>query len=393
MLFSLALVLISGLVSGFCFQKIHLPSLVGMIVTGIILGPHVLDLLDETILLVSPDLRRIALIIILTRAGLSLDVRDLKKIGRPAFLMSFLPASFEMSAIILFAPSFIGLDRLDSALLASVLAAVSPAVVVPRMIGLMERGWGVDKNIPQLVMAGAGVDDVYVIVLFSSFLGLSSDGIFSFASLFRIPSSILLGIAGGVFCGYYLSRLFSCFHMRDSIKVIIILSISFFLVSLEDAVSGLVGFSGLIAVMVMGITLAKFLPIAARRLGMKYSKLWICSELLLFVLVGSCVDPKYMLLSGPSALGLIFISLLFRMGGVWISVSKSGLDPREKLFCSFAYIPKATVQAAMGSVPLSMGLSCGDTVLTMSVLAVLVTAPLGALLTDASCQRLLCKKE
>lgn len=391
MLFSLALVFIFGLVFGFCFQKLRLPSLIGMILTGIILGPHVLNLLDDTILLVSPDLRKLALIIILTRAGLSLDVKDLKKIGRPAFLMSFLPASFEMIAIILFAPSFIGLSRLDSAILASALAAVSPAVVVPRMIKLMEKGRGTDKNIPQLVMAGASVDDVYVIVLFTAFLGLSSTGSFSFSSLLRIPSSIILGIIGGVFCGYFLSKFFLFFHMRDSIKVIIILSISFFLVSLEDAVAGSIGFSGLIAIMVMGITLSRFLPIAAKRLNIKYSKLWIASELLLFVLVGSCVDPEYIFFLGPSALVLIIISLLFRIAGVWVSLSKTGLKPKEKLFCALSYIPKATVQAAIGSVPLSMGLSCGSVVLTMSVLAILLTAPLGAILTDLTYSRLLSK--
>ena len=392
MLFSLALVFTFGLFFGFCFQKLRLPSLVGMILVGIILGPHVLNLLDDAILSVSSDLRRLALIIILTRAGLSLDVQDLKKIGKPAFLMSFLPASFEMIAIILFAPTLIGLDRLDSAILASVLAAVSPAVVVPRMIRLIENGWGTNKNIPQLVMAGASVDDVYVIVLFSALLGLSTGNSLSFSSLLRIPSSIILGISGGILCGYLLSKFFSHFHIRDSIKVIIILSISFFLVSLEDASSScVIGFSGLVAIMVMGITLSKCIPIAAKRLNLKYSKLWIASELLLFVLVGSCVDPAYIFFLGPSAFILVFISLLFRIAGVWISVSKAGLTRKEKLFCALSYIPKATVQAAIGSVPLSMGLECGDAVLTMSVFAILFTAPLGAFLTDLTYSRLLCK--
>ena len=389
MLLSLALIFLCGLALGGIFWKLHLPQLLGMLLTGILLGPYVLNLLDSSILGISADLRQIALIIILTRAGLNLDLEDLKKVGRPAALLCFVPAAFEIAGMLLLAPRLLGISLLEAAVMGTVVAAVSPAVVVPGMLKLMEEGYGTQKSIPQMIMAGASVDDVFVIVLFTSFTGLAGGGGISAWDFVRIPVSILLGLAGGILCGMLLVVFFRKVHMRDSVKVIIILSLSFLLVTLEHALTGIVGFSGLLAVMSMGIALQKGRKEAAVRLSAKYSKLWVAAELLLFVLVGAAVDIPYAFKAGAAAAAVILGVLVFRMLGVLICLLGTELNRKEKLFCMFAYMPKATVQAAIGSVPLAMGLACGNIVLMVAVLAILITAPAGAFLIDFTYKRLL----
>lgn len=391
MLTSLALIFLCGLLLGSIFQKIKLPPLLGMIITGIILGPHTLNLIDQSVLSISSDLRQIALIIILTRAGLNLDINSLKKVGRPAILMCFVPACFEIIGMVLFAPPLLGISILDALIMGTVVAAVSPAVIVPKMLKLIETGYGKDKSIPQMIMAGASVDDVFVIVLFTSFTGLTQGESFSPISLIQVPISIILGIGLGILIGILLGFFFKKVHMRDSIKVIIILSISFLLVTLENNLKGIVPISGLIAIMSIGISLQKIRSDASKRISTKFSKLWVAAELMLFVLVGATVDIKYAFSAGIMAIVLIFGVLVFRMIGVLICLIKTKLNKKERLFCMIAYCPKATVQAAIGSIPLTMGLSCGNIVLTVAVLSILITAPLGAFFIELLYKKLLKK--
>lgn len=389
MLFSLTLIFLSGIVLGSIFNCLKLPQLLGMLLTGIILGPYLLNLLDPKILSISTDLRQIALIIILTRAGLNLDINDLKKVGRPAVLMCFVPATFEILGMIIFAPKFLGLGLLDSAILGTVIAAVSPAVVVPKMLKLMEDGYGTEEGIPQLIMAGASVDDVFVIVLFTSFIGLASNGTFSALNLIKIPTSIFFGISVGFLCAILLIYFFKKVHIRDSMKVIIILNISFLLVTFEHSLTGIIGFSGLLAIMSMGTGIQEKNSILAKRLSSKYSKLWIAAEVMLFVLVGATVNIKYALGASIPAILLIMTVIVFRMVGVFLCLLGTSLSYKERLFCMIAYCPKATVQAAIGSIPLSMGLSSGNIILTVAVLSILITAPLGAFAIDFSYKKLL----
>lgn len=392
MLTSLALIFLCGLLLGSIFQKIKLPPLLGMIITGIILGPYALNLIDQSVLSISSDLRQIALIIILTRAGLNLDINSLKKVGRPAILMCFLPACFEIIGMVLLAPPLLGISILDALIMGTVVAAVSPAVIVPKMLKLIETGYGKDKSIPQMIMAGASVDDVFVIVLFTSFTGLAQGESFSPINLIQVPISIILGIGLGILIGIILGFFFKKVHMRDSIKVIIILSISFLLVTLENSLKGIVPISGLIAIMSIGISLQKIRSDASKRISTKFSKLWVAAELMLFVLVGATVDIKYAFSAGIMAILLIFGVLVFRMIGVLICLIKTKLNKKERIFCMIAYCPKATVQAAIGYIPLTMGLSCGNIVLTVAVLSILITAPLGAFFIELLYKRLL-KKE
>ncbi|MEG2596561.1 MAG: cation:proton antiporter [Ruthenibacterium sp.] len=389
MLLSLALVLICGMALGGIFQKLKLPSLLGMLLTGVLLGPFGLNLLDNSILAISTDLRQIALIIILTRAGLNLDIKELRKVGRPAILMCFVPACFEIAGMMLLAPWLLGISLLEAAIMGTVVAAVSPAVVVPRMLKLMENGYGTKKSIPQMIMAGASVDDVFVIVLFTAFTELAQGGSISPARFLTIPISIVLGLLGGMVTGFLLSLLFTKMHLRDSIKVILILSVSFLLVTLEHSMAGVIGFSGLLAVMALGATLRQKKPEPAQRLSAKFSKLWVCAEVMLFVLVGATVNIQYARKAGGIAVLLIFGTLLFRMIGVFVCLIQTKLNKRERIFTAFAYIPKATVQAAIGGLPLAMGLACGDIVLTVAVLSILITAPLGVLLIDGTYKKLL----
>lgn len=391
MLTSLALIFLLGMLLGSLFARLRLPSLLGMLLTGIILGPYALNLIDGSILAISPDLRQLALVIILTRAGLALDIGDLKKVGRPAVLLCFAPACFEIAGMLLLAPRLLGVSLLEAAIMGSVVAAVSPAVVVPRMLKLMEEGRGTNKSIPQMIMAGASVDDVFVIVLFTSFTGLAEGGGLSPIQFAKVPVSIVLGILAGVAVGLGLSWLFKKIHIRDSAKVLILLSVSFFLVALEKAAEPYVPISGLLAVMAAGAALLRTYPVLAGRMSAKFSKLWVAAEILLFVLVGATVDLQYALAAGGKAVLLLVAVLLFRMAGVFICLIKTRLNLKERLFCMIAYVPKATVQAAIGGIPLAMGLPCGPIVLTVAVLSILVMAPLGALGIDLTYKKLLTK--
>ena len=389
MLLSISLILILGMFMGWICQKIKLPSLLGMLITGIVLGPYVLNLLDDSILGISAELRKIALIIILTRAGLGLDLSGLKKIGRPAVLMCFVPASFELIGMILLAPKLMGLTVLEAAIMGAVLAAVSPAVVVPRMVKLMDEGYGVNEGIPQLILAGASVDDVYVIVLFSTFVGMMQGEGASIFKFVNIPISIFLGIAIGLLIGVLLAYFFKKMHIRDTSKVLIILSISFLLVVMEDKLSTPITFSALIAIMFIGIGLQKKRETVAKRLSVKYGKLWVAAEVFLFVLVGATVNIGYLGKVGVKALIVIIGALVFRMFGVFVCLLGTSLKRKERLFTMLAYTPKATVQVAIGGIPLALGFTCGDLVLTVAVLAIVLTAPLGAFAIDLSYKKLL----
>ena len=392
MLLSISLILILGMFMGWICRKMKLPALLGMLITGIILGPYGLNLLDGSILGISAELRKIALIIILTRAGLGLDLSGLKKIGRPAVLMCFVPASFELLGMILLAPKLMGLSVLESAVMGAVLAAVSPAVVVPRMVKLMDEGYGVKEGIPQLILAGASVDDVYVIVLFSTFVGMMQGEGASILKFVNIPVSIFFGIAIGLFLGVLLAYFFKKVHIRDTSKVLIILSISFLLVVIEAKLTTAITFSSLIAVMFIGIGLQKKREAVAKRLSVKYGKLWVAAEVFLFVLVGATVNIEYLGKVGAKAFVVIIGALIFRMFGVFVCLLGTSLQRKERLFAMMAYTPKATVQAAIGGIPLALGLACGDTVLTVAVLAIVFTAPLGAFAIDWSYKKLLNKQ-
>lgn len=392
MLLSVGLILLVGMSLGWLCRKLKLPSLLGMLLTGVVLGPYALDLLDPSILNISAELRKIALIIILTRAGLGLDISGLKKIGRPAVLMCFVPASFELLGMMLIAPKLMGMSLLEAAIMGSVLAAVSPAVVVPRMVKLMDESYGTAKGIPQLILAGASVDDVYVIVLFSTFTGMAQGGKASVLSFVNIPVSIILGIAIGLAIGCALAFFFRKVHLRDTSKVLIILSISFLLAAAEDHLATAITFSSLIAIMFLGVGLQKKREEVAKRLSAKFGKLWVAAEVFLFVLVGATVNIGYLGNVGVKALLVIIGALAFRMLGVFVCLLGTKLSSKEKLFAMMAYTPKATVQAAIGGMPLAMGLACGETVLTVAVLAIVLTAPLGAFAIDLSYKKLLEKE-
>ncbi len=389
MLTSIALILLLGLLLGSVFSKLRLPSLLGMMIVGIVLSPHALNLIDQSILDISTDLRQVALVIILTRAGLSLNVADLKKAGRPAILMCFVPACIEIIGTVILAPSLLGVTVLEAAIIGSVIAAVSPAVIVPRMIRLMDEGYGKERGIPQLILAGASVDDVFVIVVFTAFLSLASTGTVSAGSFLQIPVSIITGICIGAVTGGILTGFFRKFHMRDSVKILIILSFSFLLLELQNRLEGILPVSGLLAIMSLGIVIKQTYAVLAERLAVKYNKLWVAAEVFLFFLVGATVDLRYVADAGVFAVLLVFGALVFRMLGVALSLVKTKLTKRERLFCMIAYTPKATVQAAIGAIPLSMGLACGQTVLTVAVLSILITAPFGAVCIDNLYKKLL----
>lgn len=395
MLTSLALVFLAGLAAAAVCSAIKLPRIIGMLLVGIVLGPHMLNVLDDSILSISSELRQMALIIILLKAGLSLNLSDLRQVGRPAVLLSCLPATCELAGYILLAPYLLGVNRIEAAVMGAVLAAVSPAVVVPRMVFLMENRWGTDKSIPQMLLAGASCDDIYVIVLFTTFTGIAQGGNARAADFLNIPVSVVLGIAVGAAAGYALSRFFEAAfarnHMvRGSVKIIIVPSVSFLLVALETVLKGRIALSGLLAVTSMACMLARKTTGEVRaRLSEKFGKLWIAAELILFVLVGAAVDIRYVSETGLAAVLMVFAALIFRAAGVVLCLAGTKLSRRERLFCVIAYLPKATVQAAIGSVPLAMGLSCGKIVLSVAVLAILITAPLGALGMDAAYRKLL----
>ena len=382
MLYSIALMMIIGFILRGLFNKINLPGLLGMMLTGIILGPYVLNLISPDILNISKDLREIALIVILIRAGLSLDIRDLRKVGRPAILMCFVPATIEIVTVILLAPIFFGISYIEAAIMGTVLAAVSPAVVVPRMIKLIESKHGKDKSIPQLILAGASVDDIYVIILFTAFMGMYSGNSFDSKSLITVPLSILFGLIIGILVGLCLVYVFKKIHMRDTIKVFIILSVSFLIVSLETLIQDFIPMSGLLGVMALGGTLLETYDLLAKRIIHKFSKIWVGAELLLFILVGAAVDIRYLAHAGITSVAIILIALVGRIIAVNISLIKTPLNVKERLFCSIAYMPKATVQAAIGAIPLTAGVASGNLILTIAVLSIMITAPIGAIGID-----------
>lgn len=389
MLFSIALLLLGGMFAGWLCRKLRLPALIGMILVGVLAGPAVLDLIDGSILGISSQLRKIALIIILSRAGLTLNLEDLKKNGRPAVLMCFVPAAFEITGMILLAPVLLPVTRLEAAVMGSVVAAVSPAVIVPKMIKLMEEGYGVRKGIPQIILAGASVDDVFVIVLFSAFTSLAQGKEISVISFVNIPVSILLGAVIGMVLGYALASYFQRVGVRDAVKLLVFLSVSFLLTAAEGSLHTGITFSGLIAVMFMGIGLQRKKMDSAKMLSGKFNQMWVFAEVILFTLVGASVDISYVSSAGLAAVILIFAVLVFRMLGVCLCMAGTKLNWKERIFCMLAYMPKATVQAAIGGLPMAMGLPCGKIVLTVAVLAIFITAPLGAFLIDATYQKLL----
>ncbi|NLW89211.1 MAG: sodium:proton antiporter [Clostridiaceae bacterium] len=389
MLISIALIIIIGFSLGGIFKKLHIPSLLGMLVAGILLGPHVFDLISDSILGISDELREIALIVILVRAGLTLDIRDLRKVGRPAILMCFIPATFEIIGAVLLGPPLLGVSVAEAAVIGAMLAAVSPAVIVPKMISLTEEGYGRKNSVPQLIMAGASADDIYAIVLFTAFLGVVKGNDFRASTLLSVPISIVSGVAAGILIGILLTGVFKAIHMRDTVKVLLIIGAAILMVGLEPMIVELVPFSGLLAAMALGATLLKTSEKVSRRISGKFSKIWVAAELILFVLLGATVDIRYVLKAGLVAVLLIIGAFIVRTVGTWVSLIRSGLNPKEKLFCVIAYLPKATVQAAVGAIPLGLGLASGNIVLSVAVLSILITAPIGAILIDRTYKYLL----
>ena len=389
MIISLAYIFLIAMSLSFIFKKIRFPSLLAYIITGIILGPYVLNSIDNSILNISAELRQIALIIILIRAGITLNIEDLKKVGRPAILMCFVPACFEIIGMCILAPKLLGITLLEAAIMGAVIAAVSPAVIVPKMIKLIEDGYGKEHSIPQLILAGASVDDVFVIVMFTAFTGLATGESINILQFIGIPVSIILGVILGLLVGFVLIKLFKTIHMRDTVKVVILLSMSFIMVTLETWLKNIIPVSGLIAVMSMGIMINRKYTILAKRITGKFGKLWVVAEIMLFVLVGASVNIQYALNAGIVTVILIILVLLFRMLGVFICLLGTNIKGKERLFIMMAYTPKATVQAAIGGVPLALGFACGDAVLTVAVLAIVLTAPLGAFAIDISYKKML----
>ena len=390
MLTSLALIFLFGLITGGLCKRLRLPALLGMLLTGVVLGPYVLNLIDRSLLDISAALRQLALVVILARAGLSLDLGVLRRAGRPAVLLCFVPACFEIVGATVLAPVLLGVTPIEGAVVGSVIAAVSPAVVTPRMLSLMERGLGQKHAIPQMILAGVSVDDVFVIVMLTVTTGLAAGGGFSPATLLTVPVSIALGLVAGVLCGIGYAKFFQLVHARDSVKVLTLLSIGFLLLALETALKTVgVPLSGMLGILAMGVTALRIDPVRAERVSAKFGRLWVGAEILLFALVGAAVDLSYAAAAGLAAVVLVFGALLFRMAGVGASVAGTQLSPKERLFSAIAYTPKATVQAAVGGVPLAMGLACGNLALTVAVLSIVLTAPLGAALIDATAPRLL----
>lgn len=387
MLLSVGLIILGGLLGGWLASKIHLPRIIGMLFVGILTGPYLLNIIDPSVLEISGEIRKIALIIIIVKAGLSLDINDLKRIGRTAVMLCFVPATLELLAFILFAPYLMGVTRLQAAILGAVMGAVSPAVTIPRLTQMIDEGYGVKKGIPQMLIAGASADDIYVIVIFTTLVGMEAGDRVNALSFLKIPTEILLGILAGILLGIVLSLFFSKFHMRDSLKVTIITALSMILYWLE----GVIPVSGLLAVMTVGIVLNRKRPDVAKRLSIKYNKLWVAAEIFLFVLVGATVNISYVSKAGLGMIVMLFIGLMFREAGTLVSIVKTGLNKKEILFCLISELPKATVQAAIGGVPLTMGLECGNVVLTMAVVSIVITAPLGAIGMDISKERLISK--
>ncbi len=393
MLLSLALIILVGFALKGVFEKLHMPGLLGMLLAGILLGPYVLNLISPEIIAVSSDLREIAMIVILVRVGITLDLHDLKRVGRPAILMSFIPATFEIVAVVFLAPLLLGISCLEAAVLGAILGAVSPAIIVPKMLHLMEAGYGKKNSVPQMILAGASADDIYVIVLFTSFMGLATGHDFSPVQLISIPLSMITGLGAGIAIGFVLVQIFQRVHMRDTIKVLLILGLAILVIGLETSISNWVPFSGFLAVMAIGGTIQKAYGKLAKRITGKFAKIWVAAELILFVMLGSVVDIRHVRGVGIAALLLILAALVFRSIGVLVSLIRTQLSHKERIFCIIAGIPKATVQAAIGAMPLAAGLTAGNTILTVSVLAILLSAPLGAVGIELGYKKLLERKQ
>ena len=393
MLLSLALIILVGFALKGVFEKLHMPGLLGMLLAGILLGPYVLNLISPEIIAVSSDLREIAMIVILVRVGITLDLHDLKRVGRPAILMSFIPATFEIVAVVFLAPLLLGISCLEAAVLGAILGAVSPAIIVPKMLHLMEAGYGKKNSVPQMILAGASADDIYVIVLFTSFMGLATGHDFSPVQLISIPLSMIAGLGAGIAIGFVLVQIFQRVHMRDTIKVLLILGLAILVIGLETSISNWVPFSGFLAVMAIGGTIQKAYGKLAKRITGKFAKIWVAAELILFVMLGSVVDIRHVRGVGIAALLLILAALVFRSIGVLVSLIRTQLSHKERIFCIIAGIPKATVQAAIGAMPLAAGLTAGNTILTVSVLAILLSAPLGAVGIELGYKKLLERKQ
>lgn len=391
MLLSLALIILVGFALKGIFEKLHLPGLLGMLLAGILLGPYILNLISPEIIAVSNDLREIAMIVILVRVGITLDLHDLKRVGRPAILMSFIPATFEIIAVVFLAPPLLEITYLEAAVLGAVLGAVSPAIIVPKMLHLMEAGYGKKNSVPQMILAGASADDIYVIVLFTSFMGLATGHDFSPMQLLSIPLSMITGLIGGIAIGYVLVQVFKRMHMRDTIKVLLILGLAILVMGLEPLIQTWIPFSGFLAVMAIGGTLLKAYGKLAKRITGKFAKIWVAAELILFVMLGAVVDIRHVTGVGIAALLLILVALAFRSLGVLVSLIRTPLNRKERIFCIIAGIPKATVQAAIGAIPLAAGLAAGNTILTASVLSILISAPLGAVAIELGYKKLLDK--
>lgn len=389
MLFSVSIIILGGLIFGWVAKKAHLPYIIGMLAFGILIGPYGLNLLDDSILAISSDIRRIALMIIIVKAGLSLNIKDLKRIGRPAILLCFLPATFEIIGFLLFAPSLMNVTRIQAGILGAVMGAVSPAVTVPRLTRYIDEGYGTKKGIPQMLIAGASADDVYVIVLFTALVSMEAGGAVNWTTLLEVPESIILGILLGLFAGFLMFLYLKRFDMQMTLKVLIVIGVAMMLYAAEDSLEGTIAISGLLAVMTMGMVLNYKLPELAKQLTVRFTKIWTGAEIFLFVLVGACVNIHYVKDAGLGMIIMLFVGLVFREIGAYLSILHTGLNKKEELFCLVSELPKATVQAAIGGIPLSMGLACGETVLTMAVISIVITAPIGAFAMDSLYQKCL----
>lgn len=387
---SIALIIILGLLANYLFMKLKLPGLLGMLILGIIMGPYVFNQLDESILIISSDLRKLALIIILLRAGLGISKSNLNKVGKTAIKMSFIPGLLEGFSIAGMSMLIFDLSFIEGGILGFIIAAVSPAVVVPSMLNFISDKIGTKKSIPTLILASASVDDVVAITIFTAFLGLYSGSKVNIGiQLLNIPFSILLGITIGIILGLGLVWMFNKYHIRDTKKVLIILGIAILLTSTEELLSGVIPIASLLGVMTIGFILLEKKENVAKRLALKYNKIWIFAEILLFVLIGSQVNINVAFESGFKGLIIIAIGLTARGIGVLISTAGTNLNKKERLFCIIAYIPKATVQAAIGAIPLSLGIPSGDLILALAVLSILITAPLGLIGINIGSKKLL----
>lgn len=385
MFLSIALIILLSISLFSIFNYLKLPGLLAFLITGIILGPYVIDIIDESILKISSELRKMALVVILIRAGLSLDIKDLKKVGRPAIYLSFIPATLEIIIIGLISPLIFDLTYLEAFILGAVISAVSPAVIVPRMIGLIERKKGQEKKIPQLILAASSIDDIYVIVVFSILVQFYQRQSFVINELLFVPLSLIGGIIIGFALGYLLVKVFKTIHFRDTLKVLILFALAFLLIYAEDYLP----ISGLLAIITLHITIFSLYPVLAERLTSKFSKIWVVSEMMLFVLIGAAVDITLFGRIGWLTIILLLVSLGVRSMGVQLSILKSKFNIKEKIFINFSYLPKATVQAAIGGIPYSLGMPGGEIILAISVLSIFMTAPLGAILIDQTANKLI----